>query len=387
MEVAGLNNTPMNEFPLMEEREGIPLFYPYISKNAIKEVNHTLSSRWIGQGPKVTNFEKKFKNKIVPNSFPIAVGSGTDALHLAYILSEINSQDEVITPVFTCTATNLPLLYLNAKPVFADVDINTMNIDVNDIEHRITKKTKAIVAVDYGGIPCDYEKLKNICKKYNLNLISDAAQSLGTLYKGKPIAEYSDFTAYSFQAIKTITTSDGGMLVVNSENLSKKAERIRWFGIDRQEKQKGTWENDIYEVGYKYQMTDLSACLGLTSLDEIEELIAHRRKIFSIYKNFIKNKKVKVIAIDESDGSKIVPWLCTIIVNSGREILMKTLRDKGIESAQVHYRNDRYTVFGNRRKDLPNMDKIENKYLVLPLHHKVSEDNARYICNIINSNW
>lgn len=217
METPSNKNKSMNEFPLLEEKDGIPLFYPYISENSEKEVLDTLRSRWIGQGPKVELFENLFKQKVSPNGFPIAVGSGTDALHMAYILSDIKEDDEVITPVFTCTATNLPLLYLNAKPIFADLDPITMNIDVNDIEHRITSKTKAIVAVDYGGIPCDYESLKKICTKYNLKLIADCAQSIGTLYKGKASYEFADFTAYSFQAIKTITTADGGMLVVKSK--------------------------------------------------------------------------------------------------------------------------------------------------------------------------
>ena len=130
----------MNEFPLLDENEGIPLFYPYISDKAKTEVLDTLDTRWIGQGPKVDKFERLFTKKIAPNSFSLATGSGTDSLHLSYILSDIKSGDEVITPVFTCTATNLPLLYQGAKPIFADIDPLTLNINVDDIEHRITKK-------------------------------------------------------------------------------------------------------------------------------------------------------------------------------------------------------------------------------------------------------
>ena len=185
-----------------------------IDNVAVFELLDTLNSRWIGQGPKVELFEKKFSEILGSKNKFIATGSGTDSLHLAYLLAGIKAGDEVITPVFTCTATNLPLLYEGATPVFTDIDPETLNINFNDIEHRITKKTKAIVAVDYGGIPAKYDDLLEICKKYNLKLIADCAQSIGSKYKNLSACEYADFTTYSFQAIKTITTSDGGMLSI-----------------------------------------------------------------------------------------------------------------------------------------------------------------------------
>ena len=152
----------MNEFPLLDPEEGVPLFYPFISPEATAEVLDTLNSRWIGQGPKVDKFEKNFSNTLNSQNCFVATGSGTDALHLAYLLAGIKPGDEVITPVFTCTATNLPILYEGAIPVFVDIDPNTLNINCDDIEHRITKKTKAIVAVDYGGIPAKYLSLIHI---------------------------------------------------------------------------------------------------------------------------------------------------------------------------------------------------------------------------------
>ncbi len=377
----------MNEFPLLEESEGITLFYPYISDKAKDEVLDTLNSRWIGQGPKVDLFEKKFSNKIAPNHFSIATGSGTDSLHLSYILSNINRDDEVITPVFTCTATNLPLLYEGAKPIFADIDPNTLNINVDDIEHRITKKTKAIVSVDYGGLPANYEKLRDICNAYNLIFISDAAQSLGTKYNGKPICEFADLTSYSFQAIKTITTADGGMIIIKDEKLYEQAKRLRWFGIDRNAKQKGIWENDISEIGYKYQMTDLSACLGIAALDDLDFLVNQRKLLLNEYINEIKNPNIKVLHIKDENGTSSSPWLCTLIVKERRKDLMNKLRSYGIESAQVHYRNDRYSVFGGRKYDLPIMDELESKYLVLPLHHRVKLEDIKRIAQIINEGW
>ena len=385
--MAIISKEGMNEFPLLDPDKGIPLFFPFIAKEAASELLDTLNSRWIGQGPKVDEFEKNFSNTLNSENNFVATGSGTDALHIAYLLAGVKAGDEVITPVFTCTATNLPLLYEGAIPVFVDIDPNTLNINCDDIEHRITEKTKAIVAVDYGGIPAKYDELLNLCKKYDLYLIADCAQSIGSKYKNLSPCEYADFTAYSFQAIKTITTSDGGMLSIKDPNHYEKAKRLRWFGIDRSSKQKGNWENDIKELGYKYQMTDIAASLGLAALKHLPELIEIRRNLLKTYTENIIHKDIIVLQKENDSDFYVCPWLCTLMVKRNRFGLMEKLRNHSIESAQVHYRNDRYSIFGERKKDLPNMDLIEDNYLVLPLHHKVGINDCLRICKIINEGW
>ena len=196
------------DYPLLaEKKNSITLFYPHIPKNAKKAVCKVLSSRWLGQGPLVDKFEKVFSKKFCDNDPVVAVGAGTDALHLSYILGNIEKDDEIICPVFTCTATNIPLLYIGATIKFADVDPINMNISLDHVEKLITKKTKAIVFVNYGGLICDLERLNAIAKKYKILLIQDAAQSLGAKYKNKSITKYADFTIFSFQAIKHITKS------------------------------------------------------------------------------------------------------------------------------------------------------------------------------------
>ena len=380
-------NKPMNEFPLLNPNDGIPLFYPTISREAFDEVKDTLKTRWIGQGPKVEMFEKKFQSKFLKKNFPLAVGSGTDALHLAYLLADIKKNDEVLVPVFTCTATNIPLLYIGAKPVFVDIDPNTMNVSIEDIKRKINHKTKAIVCVDYGGIPNNYNELNKICKKNNLILISDAAHSLGSKYFGNYIGTQADFTIFSFQAIKTLTTGDGGLLAIKNGKLLEKAKRLRWFGIDRSSKQLGTWENDICEIGFKYQMNDISASLGLVALKKINQVIKKRNSLFNYYEKKIKNSNVKIIGSAKTNTYFNSAWLLTIVVSGDRNGLMKKLRENNIESAQVHYINDRYSIFGARRKDLPQMDLIEDRYLVLPLYPMMSYSDVDKICNIINQGW
>ncbi len=381
-----IKEQPMNEMPVMNENEGIVLFYPNVPKTAIEEVTKVLQGRWIGQGPRVAQFEKEFGEKFAGNGTALAVGSGTDALHLSYILAGLKEGDEVITPVFTCTATTIPFLYMGVKFRFADVDPETLNINVDHVRTLVNEKTKAIVCVHYGGLPCDMDELHAIAKEYNIPVIEDAAHALGATYKGKKIGEISQFTMYSFQAIKHITTGDGGMLVVQDKNIVPLAERIRWFGIDRSNKQKGIWENDITEVGYKYQMTDISAAMGIAALHEFDETLAHRQKLFEVYKKNLKGVSgIKLLGAEHTDRTHAA-WLCTAIVDN-RISFMQYLRENKIESGQMHYRNDRYSVLGGRRDDLPFMDSIEENYIVLPLNTHLTEANIEFVCDTIKKGW
>ena len=381
-----MKEKPMAEMPVMKEDEGVFLFYPNVPEEAIAEVTKVLHSRWIGQGPRVAEFEKEFTAKFGGQGQSLAVGSGTDALHLAYILPGLQPGDEVITPVFTCTATTIPFLYMGVKFRFADVDPETLNISIPHVRQLVSEKTKAIVCVHYGGLPCDMNELLAIAAEYNIPVIEDAAHAIGATYNGKPIGSISDFTMFSFQAIKTITTGDGGMLVVRDKDLVAKGERVRWFGIDRSNKQKGTWENDIWEVGYKYQMTDIAAAMGLVGLKLFDKTLAYRQGLFDIYRRNLQNVPgLKLIGANYKDRTHAA-WLCTAIVEK-RVDFMNYLRENKIESGQIHYRNDRYSVLGGRREDLPMMDAVEDKYIVLPLNSHLTEQQIEYVCETIRKGW
>ena len=372
------------EVPIMNEGEGrIPLFLPHIPKGALEQIAEVLSSRWIGQGPKVEKFENSFGEKFLGEAKPLAVGSGTDALHLAYLLAGIKSGDEVLTPVFTCTATNIPLLYIGAIPVLVDVNPETLNIDVEDLKSKITPKTKAIVVVHYGGLPCEMDEITEIADEYGIPVIEDAAHAVGAIYKGKPIGSISEFTMFSFQAIKHITTGDGGLLAIKNANKMEEAKRLRWFGIDRSAKQNGIWENDIKEIGYKYQMTDLGAALGIAGLEEFESTLKLRQSLLSRYiKNLSEFEKIRIIGAP-NEYSEHAAWLFTILTKNRRN-LQKYLLDNGVESNQVHYRNDRYSILGSRQ-NLPNMNLIEDDYLVLPLHTKMTITDVDRISSLIKN--
>ncbi len=380
---------PVQDMSIMKANsENIVLFYPHVSELAKSSVMETLDSRWIGQGPKVKIFEENFSKKFASNLPAIAVGSGTDALHLSYMLAGLKPGDEVIAPLFTCTATNIPFLYMGIKINFADVDINTMNMDTNHVRQLMNNKVKAIICVHYGGLPCDMDELQSIANEWNIPIIEDAAHAVGAKYKGIDIGSISDFTMFSFQAIKHITTGDGGMLIIKNKDLIDKAERIRWFGIDRKSKQAGIWENDITEIGYKYQMTDIAAAMGIASLSEFDEQSQIRKSLFQVYEEELASfERLRIIGSGYKDREHAA-WLFTVIVKD-RYKLQEKLRDNNIESNQVHFRNDRYSIFKEftNGKVFPNMDKIEDDYLVLPLHTKMTVEDARRVCSVIKSGW
>ena len=380
---------PIKDMSIMKANsENIVLFYPHVSELAKSSVMDTLNSRWIGQGPKVKIFEENFSKKFASNLPAIAVGSGTDALHLSYMLAGLKPGDEVIAPLFTCTATNIPFLYMGIKINFADVDINTMNMDTNHVRQLMNDKVKAIICVHYGGLPCDMDELQSVANEWSIPIIEDAAHAVGAKYKGIDIGSISDFTIFSFQAIKHITTGDGGMLIIKNKGLIDKAERIRWFGIDRKSKQAGIWENDITEIGYKYQMTDIAAAMGIAALSEFDEQSQIRKALFQVYEEELAGcERLRIIGSGYKDREHAA-WLFTVIVEE-RYKLQEKLRDNNIESNQVHFRNDRYSIFKEFTdgKVFPNMDKIEDDYLVLPLHTKMTVEDARRVCSVIKSGW
>jgi perosamine synthetase len=376
---------PKNDLPLMSSDEGIVLFYPHVPRKAKEYVCDTLDSRWIGQGPKVDLFETSFRTKFRLPGPCVAVGSGTDALHLAYLIAGLQAGDEVLAPLFTCTATNIPLLYIGANIKFVDVDTKTLNISIADLKSKISERTKAIVCVHYGGLPCDMHAIRALASQYSIPVIEDAAHALGATYAGVPIGAISEFTMYSFQAIKQLTTGDGGMLTFKDPGHEQKARRLRWFGIDRTLKQKGIWENDITEIGYKYQMTDIGAAIGLAGLEEFDDTLALRRTLYQRYvENLLGVSHVKIV--DDFDAIKThAAWLFTVLVERREQCQLK-LRSKRIESAQTHFRNDRYSIFGCT-EEFPGMDSIDDNYLILPLHTKMLLADVDMICDALKEGW
>lgn len=348
----------------------IPLFWPQIYKKEwLKALDKVFETRWIGQGPVVEKFEHEFGNKF-NYQYCLAVNSGSSALELAYQLVNIRTGDEVITTVFTCTATNLPLIRRKAKIVFADIN-NDLLIDYGDIKRKITNKTKAIVVVTLGGLPVD-KRIFDL----GLPVIVDAAQSVG-------VSEIrGDYICYSFQAVKHFTTGDGGILILKNKNEYERAKKLRWFGIDREAKKRVNFyalnnreiTMEIEEPGYKYHMTDIAATMGLVGLRHTDKILEYRKLLCETYAQNL-SKDVHCVY----GGSY---WLMAILTKDRNDVI-EYLRDNGIECDLVQLRNDIFKVFGGKRQNLPNMNRLESKYLYLPLNSRVTVDDVKYISKLL----
>ena len=339
----------------------VKLFKPYVSWRAIWYVIKVLLSDQLAEGPIVKQFENEFAQKFGLKNV-VAVNSGTSALELAYELAGIGPGDEVITPVLTCTATNIPLLRRGAQIVFADIDYD-LNINIEDVKRKITNKTKAIVFVHFGGNNRGLREILALGRQCNIQIIEDAAQAVGSDYWG-----VGDFACVSLQAIKTLTSGDGGFLVVREQEDYQKAKRLRWFGYDREEKQK-KGDTDLVEAGYKYHMNDVTAAIGLGNLRSIDKVLKKREKLREFYNSFLapNDSTTSLRYCIAFNGMKIYVgvvchnWLC---IQHGRF------------GNQHHYRNDKYTIFKKFKNHCPVMDELENKWRLLPFHHGVTKRQA-----------
>jgi dTDP-4-amino-4,6-dideoxygalactose transaminase len=345
----------------------IVMAYPLVTRKMRKAVQKVLKSRWIGQAEKVDEFEKLLESKFGGHS--VAVNSGTSALELAYDLIGLKKGDEVITTPLTCTATNIPLIRRGCKLVFVDVNPSTLCIDDRSIRERLTKRTKAVVIVNLGGIKADIGKMP-------VPVVADSCQALGV--------NNGDYVAYSFQAIKHITTGDGGALICKDKKEAEKAKLRRWFGIDRTKKISNNWQPyknrailfDIEYPGYKYHMNDIAASMGIEALKDWDKILEHRKKIFEIYQD---------TGIQMIDGKVNTYWLAGVLVED-RDSFCQYLNERGIETNVMHVRNDVYKIFKPYRTKLPNMDWVDERYIYIPCHNKMSLRDARYVAKTIE-NW
>ena len=365
----------------------IVMFSPYLSKNAILYAEEVMKSRWIGQGKKVDDFENLFKSTFnIP--FPAAVNNVSSAIKIALDIADVKPGDEVITTAQTCTWTNHPILEQYAKPVFADIQYQTGNIDPNDIEKRITKKTKAIIVAHWAGYPSDMDEINKIARKYDLKVIEDASDALGAKYKNKVIGTLSNFTCFSFQAIKQVTTGEGGILAALNKKDFESAVRRRWYGIDRLNRKptvEGYYDFEVTERGYGYHMTNINAAIGIANLEEYKEIKSRRKEMVKKYREAFQ-KIGDVTLLESKNDRESANELFTMHVKD-RTKFCKKMASSGIETSIVHMRNDAYKIFGNLRKDLPNLDKFSKTNISIPLHNNISDNDIDYIIKTVKNGW
>jgi perosamine synthetase len=367
------------------EHKQISIFSPHIKKDIIEEVKNTLESGWINVGEKVYEFENNFAKKF-DMKYAVSVNSCTAALRLAYAIAGVRPGSEVITTPFTMIATNTAILEQFGKPVFADTQYETANIDPSDIEHRITEKTKAIVCTHNLGYPCDLNELEKIATKHNLFLVEDAAHAIGAKYQSKYIGSNSDFACFSFAAAKHITTGDGGMFVTNNEKFYEEALRGSFFGMDRKKRDEmGYYPLDIVENGFKMRMNNIVASMGNAQLKYIDEILSERKKKAKKYDESLKG--INGITLMQYKSDRESAYYLYPIHAEKRLDFVRMMKVNGIETYAQNFRNDRLTIFEGYRNDLPNTEKIDKDFICLPIHQDVSLEDVDYIVETIKKGW
>ncbi|MCK4752753.1 MAG: UDP-4-amino-4,6-dideoxy-N-acetyl-beta-L-altrosamine transaminase [Planctomycetes bacterium] len=317
-------------------------FIPYgcqcIDEDDIKAVVEVLKSDWITTGPAVDEFEKAI-TEFVGVEYGVAVSSGTAALHTAMYAIGIAPGDEVIIPTMTFTATATAVVFQGGRPVFCDVDAGKLLIDPNQVEAKITPKTKAIIAVDYTGQTCQYDVLREIADKNNLVLVADACHSIGGEYKGQKVGTLADITTFSFHPVKHITTGEGGMVVTNNAKYYQRMRMFRNHGItldQRQRCEKGQWFYEVEDVGYNYRITDIQCALGTSQLKKLPGWIKRRQEIALRYDESFKGLS-EIQPLDVTPyGSHAYHLYVVRVLGADRNEVFSFLRDANI-GVNVHY--------------------------------------------------
>ena len=377
----------------------IQLFKVHMSPTAAEEVAKVLNSGYIGQGPKVDEFEDQLKDYF-NHDFVQTVNSGTSALHMAlHLLKKPNNKwpgiqegDEVLATSLTCTASNFPILANGLKIKWVDIDPTTLNMDLDDLARKITPTTKAIILVHWGGYPSDLDRVKQIQQKseelygFKPAVIEDGAHSFGSKYKGKNIGTHGNLTMYSLQAIKHITSIDGGLLLSPHQELHRRGKLIRWYGIDRDSNRKDfRCEADIEEWGFKFHMNDVCATVGMENLKHADELIKKHQSNAAYYDKHLKNTK-GVTLLDRHEGHESAFWIYTMLVDN-REGFYKWMKECNIVVSQVHERNDKHTAVKEFKSNLPTLDKTIGKIVSIPVGWWVTKEQREYIVDCIKKGW
>ncbi|MFA1560862.1 DegT/DnrJ/EryC1/StrS family aminotransferase [Aliivibrio fischeri] len=361
----------------------IPLIRTFMppKDELMPELEKVLYSGYINQGVVVDDFEKELATYL-GNSNCLTVNSGTAALHIALILAGVKEGDEVISTALTAEPTNTVIKQTGAKIVWADIDLKTGNLSPEDVERKITNKTKAIMVVDYAGIPMDIKKFQEIEKKYGIPIIEDGAHAFGASFAGKKIGNHFKYTIFSFQAIKHLTTVDGGVLCIANNDEFEKAKLIRWFGISKNVTRK---ENDISVQGYKYHMNNVNATVGLVQLKHISSVVSKYIENGKFFDEALKNIP-NLELLEYYPDSQPSYWLYTVKVKN-KQAFIDTLNAKGIMASDLHKRNDLHTIFNESMSSLPNLDQFENEWVHIPCGWWVTEEDREYIVRTIKEGW
>ena len=359
----------------------IPYSHQWIDNKDIKEVVKVLKSDWLTQGPKVEEFEKAIA-KYCNAKYGVAFSSGTSALYAAYKTAGIKEGDEVITTPLTFVATSNMISVLGAKPVFVDVEQDTLNINPELIERSITSRTKAIATVDFAGVSCDYDKILKIAKENKLLLVEDACHALGTEYKGRKLGSFADITIVTFHPVKHITTGEGGVALTNNKNFYEKLKIVRNHGIIKKP-EKGGWYYEVKEPSFNFRITDIQCALGINQLKKIDRFLKRRREIIAKYNKAFKDVKEIILPI-EKNYLKTARYIYPIQVKKqNRKKVFGNLQEQGI-GIQIHYMPLHLHPFYKKRfeykkGDFPIAEEYYERAITIPLFPKMTNREVDYV--------
>jgi perosamine synthetase len=379
----------------LEKTEAIPFYVPWINREDKKAVSDALNSRWLTGGPQTAHFEESLAD-YVGAKYAIAVNSCTAALHLAMRVLNIKPGDEAIVPVLTFAATANAPIFCGAKPVFADIDEKTFCISPDDIEKKITSRTKVIIPVHYGGQSCNMKEIMQIAEDHNLFVVEDCAHSLGSEYKGKRTGNFGDMGCFSFYPTKIITTLEGGMVTTDNEDYAEKLKLLREHGMSRtalDRETSNTWYYDVVDVGYNYRLTEPQAVLGLSQLKRIDDGIRRRINVAKYYTKQLSKHASNITPPYEAPDRSHIYHLYTVKIRkasdgTGRNEVYKKLSESGIQSS-VHYTPLHLLSFykqflSKHQSAFPVAEKIYDEILSLPIYPTLTKENVNTVTTRID---
>ncbi len=361
----------------------IPLFKVFMAPEAalLPRLREVLYSGQISEGPPVAEFERRF-GEFVGQQHVLSFYSGTAALHTALMLAGVKPGDEVVSTAMTAEPTNLAILHAGAKVVWADVDPHNGNLTASSIAEEITPRTRAVMVVHYGGVPAPMAAIRAVARRRGVAVIEDAAHALGARYGGAPIGAGADYVMYSLQAIKHLTTVDGGMLGCANPDDLPRGRRLRWFGIDRAA---ARTEMDVAEVGYKYHMNNVNATIGLVQLEHIAPVIARHIANGRYFDAALRGiPGLSLCSWDEAAEPSY--WFYTVLAER-RDDLARRLTELGISNSLAHKRNDRHSVFVASRCELPGLDRFYDSMLHIPCGWWVDDEARERIVAALRAGW
>lgn len=366
-------------------KKPVPLFKVFMPRNILGPLEKTLYSGYLSEGKKALEFEGEIQ-AFLSNPRTLVMSSCTMALTIAYRLAGVEAGSEVISTPLTSIASNVPILALGGKIVWADVERNTGMLDPLSVRDHITSKTKAILVLHKEGDLAKLDEINMIAKKYGIKVIEDSAHAFGAKYKGKKVGNTSDFACFSFQAIKHISCADGGALACKDPNDYERAKRLKWFGADKHAVREGSpWDCDIKEWGYKGDLNDVLATIGLEQMKHVRDIIQKCNANGKLYQTLLQNIP-GVRNLDRIDDCFPTFWGYTLLTED-RQGLIDKLKSHRIDAMQIHPRNDKWSALGNSEQELPNVDYFNNHELSLPSGWWVSEEDIHRISNIIKEGW